>query len=67
MAASLLYQLLQQLQPDARAVVLLRYQDDLDPVDIAAALDMPVNTVKSHLRRSLQWLRDQCAGDAHGY
>jgi DNA-directed RNA polymerase specialized sigma24 family protein len=40
---------------------------DLDPVDIAAALDMPVNTVKSHLRLSLQWLRDQCAGDAHGY
>ncbi|HUG72602.1 MAG TPA: RNA polymerase sigma factor [Steroidobacteraceae bacterium] len=67
MAASRLYQLLLQLQPDARAVVLLRYQDDQDPVDIAAALDMPVNTVKSHLRRSLQWLRDQYAGDAHGY
>ncbi len=67
MAVSRLYQLLLQLQPDARAVVLLRYQDDLDPVDIAAVLDMPLNTVKSHLRRSLQWLREQCAGDAHGY
>ncbi len=66
-AVSRLYQLLLQLQPDARAVVLLRYQDDLDPVDIAAVLDMPLNTVKSHLRRSLQWLRGQCAGDAHGY
>jgi RNA polymerase sigma-70 factor (ECF subfamily) len=67
LAASRLYQLLLQLPPDARSVVLLRYQDDLDPVDIAAVLEMPVNTVKSHLRRSLQWLRTQCAGDAHGY
>jgi RNA polymerase sigma-70 factor (ECF subfamily) len=67
LAAAHLYQLLMQLQPDARAVLLLRYQDDLDPVDIAAALEMPLNTVKSHLRRSLQWLREQCAGDSHGY
>lgn len=67
LAASRLYSLLLQLQPDARAVVLMRYQDDLDPVDIAAVLDMPLNTVKSHLRRSLQWLREQCAGDSHGY
>jgi RNA polymerase sigma-70 factor, ECF subfamily len=67
LAASRLYELLHQLQPDARAVVLLRYQDDLDPVDIAALLEMPLNTVKSHLRRSLQWLREQCAGDSHGY
>jgi RNA polymerase sigma-70 factor (ECF subfamily) len=67
LAASRLYQLLLRLQPDARAVVLMRYQDDLDPVDISAVLDMPLNTVKSHLRRSLEWLRDQCAGDSHGY
>jgi RNA polymerase sigma-70 factor (ECF subfamily) len=66
-AAARLYQLLLQLQPDARAVVLLRYQDDLDLPDIAAVLDMPVNTVKSHLRRSLEWLRTQCAGEKHGY
>lgn len=67
LAASRLFGLLQQLQPDARAIVLMRYQDDLDPVDIAAVLEMPLNTVKSHLRRSLQWLRDQCAGDPDGY
>lgn len=66
-AASSLYRLLMLLPTDARAVVLLRFQDDLDPVDIAAVLDMPVNTVKSHLRRSLQWLRDRCAGETHGY
>ncbi|MEO8315423.1 MAG: sigma-70 family RNA polymerase sigma factor [Pseudomonadota bacterium] len=67
MAASHLCQLLLQLQPDARAVMVLRYQEDLDPVDIAKVLDMPIYTVKSHLRRSLQWLRKQCEGDSHEY
>jgi RNA polymerase sigma-70 factor (ECF subfamily) len=51
--------LLQNLTPDARAVVLLRYQEDLDPTDIARTLDMPVNTVKSHLKRSLESLRER--------
>jgi RNA polymerase sigma-70 factor (ECF subfamily) len=50
--------LLQNLAPDARAVVLLRYQEDLDPTDIARTLDMPINTVKSHLKRSLDSLRE---------
>jgi RNA polymerase sigma-70 factor, ECF subfamily len=62
-----LRQLLLQLPADARAVMLLRFQEDLDPSEIASVLEMPVNTVKSHLRRSLDWLRAQCAGDNHGY
>jgi RNA polymerase sigma-70 factor (ECF subfamily) len=66
LAAAQLHRLLLQLQPDPRAVMLLRYQEDLDPTDIAAVLDMPVTTVKSHLRRSLEWLRTQCAGGPHG-
>ena len=49
--------LVRQLSPAARAVVLLRYQEDLDPNDIARTLDMSVNTVKSHLKRSLMTLR----------
>jgi RNA polymerase sigma-70 factor, ECF subfamily len=53
-----LQQLLLQLSPPARAVLLLRYQQDLDPAEIATTLDMPVNTVKSHLQRSLETLRD---------
>ena len=65
-AAAELHRLLLRLQPDARAVMVLRYQEDLDPSDIAAMLDMPVATVKSHLRRSLEWLRTPCAGDSHG-
>ena len=59
--------LLLQLPTDARAVVLLRFQEDLDPTQIAAVLGMPLNTVKSHLRRSLDWLRAQTAGAEDGY
>jgi RNA polymerase sigma-70 factor, ECF subfamily len=42
-----------------RLIVTLRYQEDLDPVDIAEILEMPLNTVKSHLRRSLAILREK--------
>lgn len=49
--------LLLTLAPDARAVMLLRYQEDLGPEEIAATLEMAVNTVKSHLKRSLEQLR----------
>ncbi len=56
-------QLLLELAPDARAVMLLRFQEDLDPTEIAEVLAMPVPTVKSHLRRALEWLRVQMHGD----
>ena len=42
-----------------RLIVTLRYQEDLDPTEIAAVLEMPLNTVKSHLRRSLTILREK--------
>ena len=56
--------LVAQLPPAARAVVVLRYQEDLDPTDIASTLDMPINTVKSHLKRSLTLLRARVQGTA---
>jgi RNA polymerase sigma-70 factor, ECF subfamily len=61
--------LLLQLPAAPRAVVTLRFQEDLEPTEIAQVLDMSVNTVKSHLRRSLEWLRAQQAGDGdrHGH
>jgi RNA polymerase sigma-70 factor (ECF subfamily) len=44
--------------PDVqRAVVTLRYQEDLDPSEICRIVGLPVNTVKSHLHRALQALR----------
>jgi RNA polymerase sigma-70 factor (ECF subfamily) len=54
--------LLQQLAPAPRAVLLLRYQEDLEPTQIALTLSMSINTVKSHLKRSLATLRD-CIGE----
>lgn len=55
-------ELVAQLPPAARAVVILRYQEDLDPVDIASTLDMSINTIKSHLKRSLTLLRARVQG-----
>jgi RNA polymerase sigma-70 factor (ECF subfamily) len=57
-----LARLLQDLAPPARAVMLLRYQEDRDLADIGAMLDMPVNTVKSHIKRSLTTLRSRMIG-----
>ena len=54
--------LLAELSPAARAVLLLRYQEDLDPPEIAQTLDMPLNTVKSHLKRSLESMRERTTG-----
>ncbi len=45
------------LPEKARMVVVLRFQEDLAPTEIADLLDMPVSTVKSHLHRSLTLLR----------
>lgn len=54
-----LRELLGELPASARAVMLLRYQEDLDPLEIARTLEMPINTVKSHLKRSLAALRER--------
>lgn len=61
MLSRTLAKLVASLPEKARAVVVLRYQEDLDPSDIAQVLDMPVATVKSHLQRSLGMLRDKLA------
>jgi RNA polymerase sigma-70 factor (ECF subfamily) len=52
-----LRQLVSELPETQRAVVTLRYQEDLDPSEICRIVGMPVNTVKSHLHRALQALR----------
>jgi RNA polymerase sigma-70 factor (ECF subfamily) len=46
----------------ARMVVVLRYQEEMDPTEIADTLNMPINTVKSHLRRSIAALRERLLG-----
>ncbi|MBZ5676476.1 MAG: sigma-70 family RNA polymerase sigma factor [Acidobacteriia bacterium] len=59
MLSNMLRELVAGLPENARVVMILRYQEDLDPMDIARALDMPISTVKSHLQRSLALLRDK--------
>jgi RNA polymerase sigma-70 factor, ECF subfamily len=47
------------LPPKARTVVVLRYQEDLEPEEIAHILGWRLNTVKSQLQRSLAILRNK--------
>src|SRR5271165_6511530 len=51
--------LIGSLPEKPRMVMILRYQEDMMPEEIASALDMPVRTVKSHLQRSLAMLREK--------
>lgn len=59
MMRSTIRRLVSTLPEKPRLVVTLRYQEDLDPTEIAEILEMPLNTVKSHLRRSLMILREK--------
>lgn len=52
-----LRQTLSALPEKQRMMVVLRYQEELGPAEIAELLCMPVNTVKSTLHRSLDELR----------
>jgi RNA polymerase sigma-70 factor (ECF subfamily) len=51
--------LIASLPEKPRMVMILRYQEDMMPEEIASAMDMPVRTVKSHLQRSLAMLREK--------
>jgi RNA polymerase sigma-70 factor, ECF subfamily len=52
-----LRQILDALPDKQRMVVILRYQEDMGPAEIAELMRIPVNTVKSTLHRSLEELR----------
>jgi RNA polymerase sigma-70 factor (ECF subfamily) len=56
-----LRQLISSLPAKPRMVMILRYQEDMEPTEIAEVLKMPLGTVKSHLQRSLKLLRDKLA------
>jgi RNA polymerase sigma factor (sigma-70 family) len=52
-----LWNRLEQLRPDERACVVLRFYEDLPLADIATQLGLPLGTVKSHLHRAIATLR----------
>lgn len=54
-----LRELVGQLPDHSRMAVVLRYQEDLTPEEIARVLDRPVATVKSQLQRALKTLREK--------
>ena len=54
-----LEKLVRSLPETPRAIVTLRYQEDMPLAEIATALQIPLNTVKSHLQRALLILRQK--------
>lgn len=56
-----LRQLVASLPEKTRAVLVLRYQEDMSSEEIAGTLSMPPATVKSHLQRGLAMLREKLA------
>jgi RNA polymerase sigma-70 factor (ECF subfamily) len=59
MLQEMLRRLVATLPETPRMVMVMRYQEDLDPSKIAEVLEMPLGTVKSHLQRSLALLREK--------
>lgn len=59
--------LLATLPEPQRAALVLRYQEDLTPEEIAATLAEPVATVKSHLQRGLKLLRAKATNHLQEY
>ena len=54
-----LRRLVASLPEKQRMIIILRYQEDLGPIEIGALLDISVNTVKSQLQRALILLREK--------
>jgi len=53
--------ILETLSQNQRTVFLLKFSEELDLPEIAVAMDMPVNTVKTHLHRAIKAVRAQLA------
>lgn len=52
-----MWRVLQSLSPQQRAVLVLRYYEDLSETEIAAALNVTVGTVRQHASRGMRHLR----------
>jgi RNA polymerase sigma-70 factor, ECF subfamily len=57
LAIRTIHRLMRQLPARQRVVLALRFQEDLEIPEIARTLEIPLNTVKSHLRRGVEAIR----------
>ena len=64
--AMVLQKLIAGLPERSRMIVILRFQEDLEPSEIAETLDIPLGTVKSNLHRSLLVLRGKLERERKG-
>ena len=63
--SSALWEVVQTLPPKARAVVVLRYYEQMTEAETADVLGISVGTVKSQCSRALASLRDRVPADLH--
>jgi len=64
--AGVLRRLIARLPERSRMIVILRFQEDLEPAEIAEMLSIPLGTVKSNLHRSLALLRGKLERERKG-
>lgn len=57
-----LWQALQELPNHYKTALLLRFYHDYTVPQIAKVIELPIGTVKTHIRRGLQTLREQLKG-----
>ena len=50
---------LEQINPEYKKVILLFYQQGFEYKEIAEILEMPINTVKTHISRGKEQLKEQ--------
>ncbi len=53
---------LESLSTNQRTVFLMRFSEEMELADIALAMKMPVNTVKTHLHRAVKAVRSKVGG-----
>ncbi|WP_047490635.1 RNA polymerase sigma factor [Terriglobus sp. TAA 43] len=56
------HQAMEGLSPNQRTVFLLRFIEEMDLAEIAEVMNMPVNTVKTHLHRAVKSVRARVGG-----
>ena len=64
--AGMLRRLVAALPERSRLIIILRFQEDLEPAEIAELLDIPLGTVKSNLHRSHALLRGKLERERKG-